>query len=331
MNGNRVNVEFVGLMGLPLRKEPSQGCEAPQARAAAGKTVGGELSLAFPALSPLEGARGGDLLLGPSSGTEPAKQPRRAASITRLTDLPHRRWVLRLPAWKRPLDLVVALGLMLLTLPVWVLAALLIKLTSRGPVFYRQERLGLGMKPFQMYKFRTMRANADPKQHQQHVEQLQRQGRALEKLDVDKDDRITAVGRYLRLSSLDELPQLLNVLRGEMSMVGPRPCIAYEVASYKPWYFHRFECLPGLTGLWQVSGKNRLTADQMMRLDIRYARTQSLRGDLGIMWRTPRVIGQELWAGYRRWRQRRATRRTPVPAPLIGPTVPPPCTLSDSA
>ncbi len=228
------------------------------------------------------------------------------------------------------MDLGVAILLILLTLPVWVLTALLIKLTSRGPVFFTQVRLGLGMKPFPMFKFRTMRSDADPRQHQRHVEQLQRQGLALEKLDEEKDDRITAVGRYLRMSSLDELPQLLNVLRGEMSVVGPRPCIAYEAASYKPWYFHRFECLPGLTGLWQVSGKNRLTADQMMRLDIRYGRTQSVGGDLRIMARTPRVIGQEILAAYRRWRHRRAARHDPAAVPLAGPAVPPPCSLSDS-
>lgn len=333
MNGNRAKVDAKGWMGLHLSEEISRVGEAPCGRALGGKLGGGGNRNMSPRNITTEERTRGDQ---PPVKTGPSGDPilRRSSAdpaVTRLTDIPGRRWVLRVPVWKRPLDVGVAVVLILLTLPIWILAAVLIKLTSRGPVFFTQTRLGLGMKPFPMFKFRTMWSDADSERHQKHVEQLQRQGRALEKLDEENDTRITSVGRYLRLSSVDELPQLLNVLRGEMSVVGPRPCIAYEVAAYKPWHFHRFECMPGLTGLWQVSGKNHLTADQMMRLDIRYARTQTLRGDVVIMWRTPGVIGQQVLAGYRRWRQRRSARRAPVTANMAGPVVAPPCSLSDSA
>lgn len=231
---------------------------------------------------------------------------------------PARPLVARVPWWKRPVDLTLSLILLLALCPLGLLLALAVRLTSRGPVLFRQTRLGLQLRPFHMFKFRTMRMDADPELHRRYIRQLQAAGTsmAMEKLDAADDPRVTGLGRYLRATCLDELPQLLNVLRGEMSLVGPRPCIPYELETYKPWYYYRFECLPGMTGLWQVSGKNDLTTDQMMRLDIRYARTQRLWRDGWILLRTPGTIGQEMTAAWRRWRhrqQRRASRRSDPP------------------
>lgn len=243
---------------------------------------------------------------------------------------PQRPLVPRVPAWKRPVDFVLSLLLLVVLSPLWLLVALAVKLSSPGPVLYRQDRVGLLLRAFRMFKFRTMYVDADPEVHRRYVQQLLAAGITMEKLDAEEDSRITRLGRYLRATSLDELPQLLNVLRGEMSLVGPRPCIPYETENYKPWYFYRFECLPGLTGLWQVSGKNRLASDQMMRLDIRYARTQRLWRDVWILLRTPGACGREIVAAWRRWRQRRATRRAllnPAPGAVKGVA---PCSPSDS-
>lgn len=223
--------------------------------------------------------------------------------------LTRRPLVCRVPAWKRPLDVILSLILLILLAPLWVVVALAVKLTSPGPVLYRQERVGLLMHRFQMFKFRTMYVDADEAVHRQLVEKELGRGVAMKKLDAEQDNRVTPMGRFLRPTSLDELPQLLNVLRGEMSLVGPRPCLDYELKAYKPWYVYRFECLPGMTGLWQVRGKNRLTADQMARLDIRYARRQTLGGDFHIMLQTPRVVWQEMLAAGQRWQQRRRAAR----------------------
>lgn len=243
---------------------------------------------------------------------------------------PRRPLVPRVPAWKRPVDFTLSLLLLLVLAPLWLLVALAVKVSSSGPVLYRQDRLGLLRRPFRMFKFRTMYVDADPEVHRRYVQQMLAAGIPMEKLDAEEDSRITRLGRYLRATSLDELPQLLNVLRGEMSLVGPRPCIPYETERYKPWYFHRFECLPGMTGLWQVSGKNHLTTDQMMRLDIRYARRQGLWRDAWILLRTPGVVGRETVAAWRRWRQRRTARRTlPNPATGVAKGIAP-CSLSDS-
>jgi lipopolysaccharide/colanic/teichoic acid biosynthesis glycosyltransferase len=239
--------------------------------------------------------------------------------------------VARVPAWKRPLDCVLAALLGLVTLPVSILVALAVKLTSRGPVFFSQERVGLTGRRFQLLKFRTMIDGANEDVHRKHVQDAQAAGAALNKLDAEKDERVTPIGRCLRVLALDELPQLWNVLRGEMSLVGPRPCIPYELATYKPWYLHRLECLPGLTGLWQVSGKNKLNSDQMMRLDIRYARRQSLWLDFTICLRTPRAILDEVIASLKRWRaRRRAAAARRAETPVETGAAPPPCAISDS-
>jgi len=205
-----------------------------------------------------------------------------------------------LSAWQRGLDIACSLlGLMVLA-PVFLGAALLIKLVSRGPVFFRQVRIGRGGRPFMLWKFRTMVANADTSIHQNHVAQLingtAEDGEATSKpmAKLDNDPRVIPLGAILRGACIDELPQLINVLRGEMSLVGPRPPIPYEVQDYQPWQRRRLDVTPGLTGLWQVSGKNRLTFDEMVRLDIRYSRKKSIWINIMIMLRTPRAILEEL-------------------------------------
>lgn len=269
-----------------------------------------------------------------SAGLLAFNQPARAHSASPITDqlghpLVRRPLLRRVPSWKRPVDVILSLILLVLLAPLWVLVALAVKLTSPGPVLYRQERVGLLMRRFQMFKFRTMFVDADEAVHRQLVEKEIGRGVAMKKLDAEQDNRVTPVGRFLRPTSLDELPQLLNVLRGEMSLVGPRPCLDYELKAYKPWYVYRFECLPGMTGLWQVCGKNRLTADQMARLDIHYARRQTLGGDFRIMLQTPRVVWQEMLAACQRWQQRRraARRGQTLPGPVPKRVVP---SLSDS-
>jgi len=171
-----------------------------------------------------------------------------------------------------------------------------VKLGSPGPVFFRQQRVGYMMKPFTMLKFRTMHVGADPTVHQQFVSQFIRSrlpvddpATALFKLT--RDPRITPIGRILRKTSLDELPQIWNVLRGEMSLIGPRPPLRYEFVEYKPWHRRRLlEAKPGITGLWQVAGRSRTTFDEMVRLDLRYARRRSLWMDIRIFLATPAAV-----------------------------------------
>jgi lipopolysaccharide/colanic/teichoic acid biosynthesis glycosyltransferase len=199
-------------------------------------------------------------------------------------------------AVRRALDLTFAALLLVLLAPLLLAIVVAIRLDSSGPAFYRQRRLGRDMRPFVVNKFRTMRPNADPAPHREYVRELisssgerpRTGGKNLYKLAVD--GRVTSVGRLLRRLSLDELPQLWNVVRGEMSLVGPRPVIPYEAEQYPAWYRERFVVKPGLTGLWQVSGRNEKTYDEMVRLDIEYARRQRLSLDLLIMLRTIWVV-----------------------------------------
>lgn len=201
--------------------------------------------------------------------------------------LPRRRLFLAvttpIPRWKRALDLC---GCML-ALPFLGIATafvyVLLALTSGGSVFYRQERIGYLGRKFTLYKFRTMHANADCASHRAHFSDLVNGKKPMQKLDAARDSRLVAGGWLLRASGIDELPQIINVLRGEMSLVGPRPCIPYEYEQYSSWQRARFTAVPGLTGLWQVSGKNRTTFDEMVRLDIRYSEIQSLWVDLKIV------------------------------------------------
>ncbi len=192
---------------------------------------------------------------------------------------------------KRILDLVLATIIMLGFLPLFLLLTLLVKLTSRGPVFFVQERVGLRGHRFRMFKFRSMYADADHRVHRQYVEKLIRKGeRGGRTYKLENDPRITPLGRWMRKFSLDELPQFLNVLRGDMSLVGPRPPIPYELEIYKPWHFKRLETKPGITGLWQVSGRNLLSFDQQAALDIKYIQHKSLALDLTIILKTIPVM-----------------------------------------
>jgi lipopolysaccharide/colanic/teichoic acid biosynthesis glycosyltransferase len=199
-----------------------------------------------------------------------------------------------IPGWKRATDIVCVL----VALPVLALATLImtvvIKLTSPGSVFFRQERVGYGGRRFKCYKFRTMHDGADTKIHQDHCEQLIRSNVPMVKMDSRRDSRLIPGGWLLRASGLDELPQLLNVLQGDMSLIGPRPCVPYEYDQYLPWQRERFGTLPGLTGLWQVSGKNRTTFDEMIRLDIHYAQHKSPWMDFMIVVMTLPALFQQI-------------------------------------
>ena len=201
-------------------------------------------------------------------------------------------WIVKsTPVWKRAMDVIVSIFLLIPFMPVLLVASLYIKVVSPGPVFFRQERLGYRGKPFCCWKIRTMEHDADGSMHQEHVANLIQHGQVMTKLDTSVRSEIIMFGSVLRNSGIDELPQLLNVLRGEMSLVGPRPCMAYEAKHYAPWQLARFNVLPGLTGLWQVSGKNRLTFLEMIRLDLKYANQRSISMDLRILLSTvPAII-----------------------------------------
>jgi lipopolysaccharide/colanic/teichoic acid biosynthesis glycosyltransferase len=193
-------------------------------------------------------------------------------------------------------------------IPLALLIVILIKIRSAGPILFRQERVGFRGSRFTCLKFRSMVVGADDAVHRGHCSQLMNSNLPMEKMDARGDTRLVPYGRLLRASGLDELPQLINVLRGEMSLVGPRPCLPYEYDHYLPWHKERFNTVPGLTGLWQVSGKNRTTFDEMVRLDIRYAQTKTLWMDLNIMLRTlPMLVIQVLET----WNKKKTSTRTP--------------------
>ena len=209
------------------------------------------------------------------------------------------------------------LSLLVLLLPglllVGLLVALIIKLGSRGPVFFRQNRVGYKGREFVCFKFRTMAANAETESHRRHAQELIKSQSQMVKLDERKDPRLIPFGSLLRACGLDELPQLINVFRGEMSLVGPRPCIPYECEAYQPWHWHRFDAVPGLTGLWQVSGKNRTTFDQMVRLDIEYSRNLSF-------WRDLAIIAKTVPALWRQYSDLQAAKQT-EPLPRVSSAV----------
>jgi lipopolysaccharide/colanic/teichoic acid biosynthesis glycosyltransferase len=195
---------------------------------------------------------------------------------------------------KRGVDAIGSFVLLAGLSPFLLLIAALIKLTSPGPVLFRQTRVGQNATKFGMLKFRTMYVNADHSIHKAFVTKLINDSPADREPGVFKivnDPRVTRIGRFLRKTSLDELPQFWNVLRGEMSMVGPRPPLPYEVEQYKHWHLRRIlEAKPGITGLWQVTGRSRTTFDDMVRLDIRYAKTRSLWTDVKILLATPAAV-----------------------------------------
>lgn len=205
-----------------------------------------------------------------------------------------------LPLWKRTIDIVgAALGLLLLS-PLFLVVGLFIKSVSKGPVFFRQERVGHMGTTFRMWKFRTYEHNAGGTQHEQYVKNLIDSARQSEDATqapmhkLDNAPGIIPFGNVLRKACIDELPQLINVLVGDMSLIGPRPPIGYEVRQYANWHNKRLRAIPGMTGLWQVNGKNRLTFNEMVRLDIRYSRALSPWLDLGILLKTPLTIASQV-------------------------------------
>jgi lipopolysaccharide/colanic/teichoic acid biosynthesis glycosyltransferase len=200
----------------------------------------------------------------------------------------------RMPVWKRTMDILGSgLGLVLL-FPLLLSIAILIKIVSPGPVFYKGERIGYCGKPFKCWKFRTMHAGSHTSAHEHHVIELMKSDNAFYKLDND-DLRIIPFGILLRKTGLDELPQLINVLRGEMSLVGPRPELPYSVLHYTQWQKRRFDAVPGLTGLWQVNGKNRTTFKRMIRWDINYIQRRSFWLDFKVLVKTvPAIVMQAL-------------------------------------
>jgi len=201
---------------------------------------------------------------------------------------------------KRAIDIVGSGTLLLALSPFLGMIMALIKLTSKGPVIYKQDRLGQYGARFKCLKFRTMYTNNDPKIHQEYVQQFIAGKDGLDKSEgasdkpvykLVKDPRVTFMGGFLRKTSLDELPQFWNVLRGDMSLVGPRPPVPYEFEVYDIWHRRRvLEVKPGVTGLWQVSGRSRTRFDEMVRLDLRYSRTWSIWLDLKILIATPKAV-----------------------------------------
>jgi len=198
----------------------------------------------------------------------------------------HRPRAVAVPKWKRVLDFACIIFLLPALIPLALFLLGFIKIVSRGPALIRQKRIGHRCEPFLCWKFRTMHMGADTGIHQRHLENILGSNAPMTKMDAKGDARLIPCGRVLRAMGLDELPQLINVARGEMSIVGPRPCLPYEFEKYLPWQRARFDALPGLTGLWQVSGKNKTTFAEMIRLDISYAQRMSLGTDLRILGRT---------------------------------------------
>ena len=201
---------------------------------------------------------------------------------------------------RRVIDIIFALTLILLLSPLLIAVAVAIRFDSHGPALFRQRRVGYGERQFTLFKFRSMRLDADPRGHQEYVTALIKGGDSTPEGGTDGgrgdlykvavDNRITQVGRWVRAWSIDELPQLFNVVLGDMTLVGPRPAIPYEVAEYPTWYLERFAVKPGLTGYWQVSGRSERSYEEMVRLDIRYVRSRSLGLDLSILFKTPWTV-----------------------------------------
>jgi lipopolysaccharide/colanic/teichoic acid biosynthesis glycosyltransferase len=228
--------------------------------------------------------------------------PQRPSNPTLYPDLPRDDKVTRIfSVTKRLMDIVGSAIVLVALAPAFVIIALAIKASSKGPVLFRQRRVGQYGKPFMFLKFRSMYAGNDSSVHREYVTQLiageaqrnpsKSDGGGIGVYKLTNDARITRLGAFLRRSSLDELPQLLNVLRGEMSLVGPRPAIPYEVAAYQTWHRQRvLEVKPGITGLWQVSGRCRVKFDEMVRLDLRYAKAWSPWLDTKILLRTPLAV-----------------------------------------
>ena len=196
-------------------------------------------------------------------------------------------------AFKRLIDVLVAMTALLVAAPLFAMIALLIRRESAGPVFFRQVRVGAGMREFTMFKFRTMHVDTDDAPHRAYISEIMDrqalpQANQLYKLDRGAD--VTRIGSLLRRTSLDELPQLINVVRGEMSLVGPRPCLPYEMTHFEPHHFERFRLPAGCTGLWQVTARARSTFREALDLDVAYVRSWSLGLDIRLLLRTPMAL-----------------------------------------
>jgi lipopolysaccharide/colanic/teichoic acid biosynthesis glycosyltransferase len=195
---------------------------------------------------------------------------------------------------KRSFDIVAAAIGLVLCAPFAAIIAVFIKLSGPGPVLFKQERVGYMGEKFMFYKFRSMKVDNDDSKHREYIkhfiegneEELNKLAKGKKIYKLKGDDRITLVGKFLRRTSLDELPQLINVLKGEMSMVGPRPHLAYEVDLYKDWHKRRLEGIPGITGWWQIHGRSRVTFEESVKMDIWYLERQSLFLDIRIILRT---------------------------------------------
>jgi lipopolysaccharide/colanic/teichoic acid biosynthesis glycosyltransferase len=221
-----------------------------------------------------------------------------------------------LPGWKRTLDVVAILMALPFLLPLAIVIGIVIRLVSTGPILFKQERVGYRGSRFMCLKFRTMFCGAETATHQGHLQQLMDSNVPMTKMDSKGDSRIIPFGKLLRSSGLDELPQLVNVLKGEMSLVGPRPCLPYEAEKYLPWQLERFNAAPGLTGLWQVSGKNRTTFTKMIQLDIEYSQTKDLFLDLKIILKTIPALLVQMWDTRQQKKAQPRTVATEAPMPL---------------
>jgi lipopolysaccharide/colanic/teichoic acid biosynthesis glycosyltransferase len=253
--------------------------------------------------------KGGSLSYGSSNGN--------GANPPRITiDFPAAS-AQRVPGWKSALDIMC----ILLTLPIWlplmILLMLVTRLASPGPIFYRQERVGLGGRHFSIWKFRTMKVSAETRTHEHYFQELMRVSCPMTKLDAYGDRRLAPFGRILRASGLDELPQIFNVLCGEMSLVGPRPCTPNEFAHYESWQRERVNGLPGLTGYWQVNGKNKTTFNEMIVMDLFYLKNVSILLDLKIMLKTCGVIAGQLIESRLAAQYRRQDGLSASPAPVL--------------
>jgi len=200
--------------------------------------------------------------------------------------------------FKRSLDIIGSLGMLIVLAPVFAVIAFMVKRSSPGPVCFVQERLGRNGRPFRFYKFRSMRHDSDDAIHRQFAAMfingdengcLAKNG-GKQAFKLEDDPRVTGIGRWLRRTSMDELPQLFNILQGDMSLVGPRPPIAYEIENYQPWHLERLKVVPGLTGLWQVMGRSQVSFDEMVHLDLHYINHWSLLLDIKILLRTLPVV-----------------------------------------
>jgi len=230
--------------------------------------------------------KGGSLPYNGSNGNG-AKAPRTTIDFSEAP-------VQTVPGWKSALDVTCILLALPLWLPLMLLLMVITRLASPGPIFYRQQRVGFGGRHFRIWKFRTMKVSAETQTHENYFHELMTVDRPMIKLDTYGDPRLAPFGRFLRASGLDELPQIFNVLCGEMSLVGPRPCTPNEFAHYEPWQRERVNALPGLTGYWQVNGKNKTTFNEMIVMDLFYLKNLSILLDLKIMFKTCAVIAEQL-------------------------------------